>query len=322
MNIKFKHLTIGTLSAALAVPLVAQAELFTFDPTGGGAGIANLALIDQAPGSALAQGGVTAINNFLAGSGNTNFTLHYQANLSSIQFADTSIGFANGSGGNFFTYVAGFGETVVGASPFPGTATFAFDAANPVNFFNMYASNAIGNNLTGTGFVNGAPILTAHVVAVPTSNFQVTSPLGASSNLDQSPNGDQWAGQQTVTGGGSSDITLVIDSVNSGYFPSLTPAQTITISFFNNSQVDPFKQVDPSKCFNTDGSVCGGGGGIDVFGLGTLGAVNGANTSGPDIIFQADGNQSFAVPEPASLALIGLGLSLMGIFGKSRRRAG
>jgi hypothetical protein len=98
----------------------------------------------------------------------------------------------------------------------------------------------------------------------------------------------------------------------------LTPSSTITISFFNNSQVDPFRQVDPSQCFNTDTSVCGGGGGI--ISVGTLGAVNGA--TGPNIIFQADGNQSFTVPEPASLALIGLGLSFMGFFGKSRRRAG
>jgi hypothetical protein len=37
---------------------------------------------------------------------------------------------------------------------------------------------------------------------------------------------------------------------------------------------------------------------------------------------QADGNQSFTVPEPASLALIGLGLSFMGFFGKSRKRTG
>lgn len=317
MNSKqFKHLTIGTLSAALAMPLVAQADLFTFDPTGGGGGITNVALIDQAPGSALAQGGVTAINNFLAGSGSTNFTLHYQANLSAMQFADTSIAFANGSGGNYFTYVAGFGETVVGASPYPGTATFAFDASNPVNFFNMYASNSIGNNLTGVGFMNGTPILSAHIVTIQTSNFQVTDTTGT--NLDHSPNGDQWGGQQTVTGGGVSDITLMIDSANSGYFPSLNPGSTITISFFNSSQVDPFKQVDPSQCMNSEGADCSLGTGINV--LGTLGAVNG--TSGPNFIFQADGNQAFTVPEPASLALIGLGLSFMGFFGKSRRRAG
>jgi hypothetical protein len=233
-----------------------------------------------------------------------------------MQFADTTNAFSNGSGGNFFTFVAGFGETVVGASPYPGTASFAFDASNPVNFFNMYASNSIGNNLTGEGFTNGTPILTAHIVAIPTSNFQVTNTSGT--NLDQSPNGDQWGGQQTVTGGGLSDIVLVVDSVNSGYFPTLNPSSTITISFFNNSQVDPFRQVDPSQCFNTDSSDCGAGGGINS--LGSLGAVNGV--SGPDFIFQADGNQSFTVPEPASLALIGLGLSFMGFFGKSRRRAG
>jgi len=316
MSTKFKHLAVGSLSAVFALPLVAQAELFTFDPTGGGGGTANVALIDQAPGSALAQGGVTAINNFLAGAGDTSFTLRYQANLSAMQFADTSIAFGNGSGGNFFTFVAGFGERVVGASPYPGTASFQFDASNPVNFFNMYASNSIGNNLTGAGFTNGTPILTAHVVAVPTSNFQVTNTTPT--NLDQSPNGDQWGGQQTVTGGGLSDITLVVDSVNSGYFPTLAATSTINISFFNSSQVDPFRQVDPSQCFNSTAADCGAGTGI--VSLGTLGSVNG--TSGPNFIFQADGNQSFAVPEPASLALIGLGLSFMGFFGKSRRRAG
>lgn len=319
MNPKFKHLAIGALSLALVAPLVVNAELFTFSPTGLAAGnIANVALIDQSAGNAFAQGGVTAINNFLSGSGSTGFTLNYQSNLSAMQFDDTTNAFSNGAGGNFFTFVSAFGEKVIGAGAFPGTATFGFDNTNPVNFFNMYATSAIGNNLTGVGFVNGAPILQAHIVSIETSNFQVTSTTPV--NLDGSPNGDNWSGQKTVTGGGLTDMTLRVDSVNSGYFPTLDPLNLITISFFNTSQVDPFKQIDPSKCINTNVSICGGiGGGINT--TLTLGATNGSNGSGPDFIMQADGNQSFAIPEPTTPALIGLGLTLIGFIGR-RRRAG
>src|SRR4051812_27672753 len=88
MSTKFKYSAAGILSAALAMPFAANATLFTFDPDGGGgaAPISNLALIDQTPGSAYAQGGVTAFNNFISGgpAAGNNFTLFYQANLNSI----------------------------------------------------------------------------------------------------------------------------------------------------------------------------------------------------------------------------------------------
>src|SRR3569833_2351290 len=193
--------------AALGVSASAHATLFSFDPdgAGGGAPIAGAATIDQAPCSANAVGGVTAINNFLAGSGSTGFTLYYQANLNSIQDSASNNLFSNGTGGQYFTFVAGFGETVTGAGTSGGTAvaTFAHDPSNPVNFFTMYATTGLGNNLTGTGFV-GTPILTGTVSNISSSNFS-TNLTTPPSNLDQSPNGDQWAGQQTVTGSGATN---------------------------------------------------------------------------------------------------------------------
>ena len=311
------HIVAPVVLTALGVSVGARADLFTFDPTGtpGAAGnITNAALIDQTPGSALAVGGSTAITNFLSGSGSTKFTLYYQANLSAVQDENTLNLFSNGAGGKFFTFVAGFGESVTSVAA-NGSATFAFDPTNPVNFFTMYATNALGNNLTGNGFATGTPILSGHLLAIPTSNFVISSTTPV--NFDQSPNGNQWSTQKTVTGAGSSDITIVVDLVNTNYFPSLDPLSHMFVSFFNTSQVDPFKQVDPSKCFNTHSGTCNAGTGL--ISTGTLGAVNGKVGSGPNFEFQADANQSITVPEPGTVGLLGLGLAILGLAGSRRR---
>lgn len=307
------------LLAAMAatVATTAQGDQFAFDPNGtGNTAISNAGIIDQAPGNAIAKGGSTAIGNFLAGSGSTAFTLYYQANLGTIQDSDTAGLFLNGSGGKYFTFVAGIGESVTGIQS-NGMASFAFDSSNPVNFFTMYATSAVGNNLTGTGFVSSKPILSGHISSILSSDFTVSN--AAPVNLDQSGNGNQWGAQKTVIGSGANDLVLVLDFVDTNYFPTL-PSNGGVMSFLNASLVTPYRQIDPSKCFNTgsgSANTCTGGG---LTSTGTLGAVNGAG-GGPNFEFQADANQSMAaaVPEPQAVAMFAAGLALVG-FRVARRR--
>lgn len=347
MNSKFKYALAGAFALSISMPFAANADPFIFDPTGGSAlgapgsnAIHGVETIDQTVGSALAIGGTTAINNFINGDGPIGFTLAYQANLGILQDGDGETLYAPTSSSPRFTFVAGFGEKVLSADPYPGTATFVFDPDNPVNFFNMYATPTNGNTLTGEGFISGAPILEARITSVIGSNFQITTtdengnpigtdsdgnPLPATGLLDRAGT-DNWAGQQTAFGAGSSDLRLEIISVNNAYFPDLDPTSELIISLLNNSQITPFGQVNPSQCFNMPGNLCGGiGGGITS--VGTLGNINGAynGDGGENFIFQADANQSITraseVPEPASLALIGLGLSLIGFFNRRRYAA-
>jgi len=344
MNSKLQYLTASAFAISMAAPFATYAAPVTlqFDPTGAGnttGAAVTVAMIDQTVGSALAVGGNTAVQNFLAnkvdlGTRDTGFTLYYQANLGTMSDgASLAPVFTNGNGGNYFTFVAGFGEKVAGAEGYPGTSSFVLDSSNPVNYFQMYA-NSGGNNLTGEGFASGTLILSGTLTSVDTSNFQITNTNPVS--LDQFGT-NNWltsglggTNQTTVTGAGTSDFSIQISFADPDYFvdaASLTSGGEILWSFFNNSQVDPFRQADPSQCFSTPGSTCESGGGI--VSVGTLGAINGnlnptAGTIGPNFMFQADGNQSFAtqeVPEPASIALIGLGLSLIGFFNRRRYTA-
>lgn len=324
---KLRTLAAATLFA-LAASTSAQALTFTFDPTGtlGGTNdITGIATIDQAPGSAWSPTAVTAVQNYLGNTGDsTSFTLYYQANLNTMLGTSSNILFPNGSGGNYFNFIAGFGETVLNATAATGNANFAFDPSNTTNFFNMYQSSSVANDLTGEGFGSGKLILSASIVAVPSSGFTIST-TAAPVTLDQSPDGiNSWPSTTTVSGAGATNMTLQISFLDSLYFPDLNLSDTILFSFFNASQIDPFNQVDPSRCFNTVGNLCAIDGGGNYTGglqsVASVGAINGS--SGPGFIFQADGNQSlrYAVPEPGSMALLGLGLFLVGLR-KARGRA-
>jgi len=207
-----RYLMIGVIGLALAWAAPAMAtNIVTFDPTGtaGPGGDITIDRLDQAPGNAIALG-ASATSTV-----GTNFRLLYQSNLGTAQLANVNV-YSNGGLGHFFTFVAGFGETVTqssgGASPL---LAFGFNAADPVNFFKMYNNTvAPGSNLAGTGFTAGNQILSGHIVGANfISNFQVVTPSQSPNPLDQSPNGNQYPGVNTVNGAGASTITVVIDSL-------------------------------------------------------------------------------------------------------------
>lgn len=320
-------LTLSALALAMGASMPASSAtiLFSFDPTGsgdvaGGGGPAVLgALLDQAPGSALAVGGVNAIGAWLGtgGScpaGSCNFSLLYQANLSAVQDDNSIPVFSNGTGGNFFNFTLELGETVTDvdiSNPNEAVASFAFNPAGN-NSFNMWLGT--GNNLTGAGFGQGTPILSAVISSVSGSTFTINNTL-PNTNLDGFVNND-WPGTTSRQGVGTTDLTLTVTSANAGYFPDLVVNQQITIAFLNTSQITPFTQANPSKNF-----IWATGGAVAT----NVGAVNGQD--GPDILFQADANTSFdRLPVPEIDALAGSGaLTLLAgglaLVRERRRRA-
>jgi hypothetical protein len=143
------------------------------------------------------------------------------------------------------------------------------------------------NMLAGTGFNDGTLIMSGAINNVE-GNFTLTPPPNPV-DLDQSANGNQWPGQLSLTGLGTTKIRVQIDpSIDADYFPGFGPAQVDNlVAQFNSSTVIPFLQQDPSHSFWNFGSTT----------IPAIGPVNGAPGSGPDLLLQADPNQSMEVGE-------------------------
>jgi len=323
-----KYLVLALAVAALAWSTPARAsDPILFDPdAGGGLSLLQINGLDWAPGNSLL---VESTFNPVTGTGAG--TVYFQANLGIAYVGTNTPVFTNGTGGNYFTAVAGFGVTFV-QGEIPGViriSSFSFDPSNPVNFFNVYHNSTGADDLSGSCFVCGGPaVLTAKAFAVDNTgnlgNFAVDE-TKASVALDQFGT-NNYPGTSTLTGQGSTNVTVQVQSFNAAYFPSLSVGSSLVIT--NTSLISPYNQTNPSACFDGNGlfdanngdTTCGNGA-SELLGVGSVGAVNGA---GDHIVVLSDANSAFVaptiVPEPTTLSLLGLGLLVGGAHLRRRSK--
>jgi hypothetical protein len=337
----------GLIASVLAAGLVAAgassgwSDTITINPTGGGTGagaVSGISGFTYATSSALAYG-------LAAPAVGATYDILYE----SVVSGTTGNALAVGSGynlnnsGSEFTVIAGFQETIsaIHLVPFGGPGGAAPDevvinfsltsSAGSPNFFDMYANTPGTVNPStgaGTGFSAGTLILSGTLIP---SSFSgsfaeagVISGGGATFTPEVKPiNG---SGQPTVittgssvVGGGGTQLSVQVNSYNSGYFP-----QNPGTLLFSTTNSLPYASVAPlSGFYSTPGLGSPDitwGSGAGQFSLGT---VNGEPTGGNSLMFQSVATSGFSiVPEPPSIVLAMtaamVGLPLLLIFKKRR----
>ena len=303
------------LSATLLLMLAGAAHAIAVDPDGAGLGPAvDVRRLGWAPGNSLITP-VGSASIFTHPLGDV-FQRYTHASLARLEDSKgASIGISSPSP---WTFIAGDREQVVTTV---GNRVVLDSISGGDNFFRLYfdpTPNADSGNGTGYGPDNTNPdarLALSGTIDASIGQTAISALRVPPGSLDTSGS-ENYPEVDSITARGNATLAVTINHVDRAYFPA---GFNSGLGLHFQTVLDlPFSRTDPSSCFKNGVNMLIDGAGPNTLGgpecnINTVGNINGID--GTNLMLMTDSSSSFiqsaSVPEPASLALLGVGLAAM-----------